>query len=110
HRVRHLAAAPVEVDLAEERGFGALPQLLGAPRLVEEGAPQVPAAVADLDLDQRPAVAGAPRRHPLPRAEPQCFLAASQAGDLGLVGPVDVPAGVVLEEIKHRLDLDLAEG
>ena len=64
-RVRHLAAAPIGVELAEEDGLGALLQLRRPPRLVEERALQITRAVEDVDLDQWSSLPRAPRVHAL---------------------------------------------
>ena len=104
-RVGHLPPAPVGLELAEEHRVGALLQLLGPPRLVEERAAQVAAAVEHVDLDEGAALAGAPRLHPLHHREHHGLVADLEVLDGGLLRAVEVAARVVGEQVEDGLDL-----
>ena len=107
-RVRHLPAALVAVDLAEQDRLRAGRQLPLAPRLVEERDPEVTGAVADVRGDQRLRArpAGAPPRDALHGDEDHRLLADPEVGQARLPGPVDVVARVVGEQVEHRLDAE----
>ena len=103
-RVRHLAPALVHLDLAEEDRLTSDRELLGPPGLIEEGALQIAGAVEDVDLDQRPTVAGTAALHALHRRQHHGFVTHLQVADRRLLRAVEVPARVVREEIEHVLD------
>jgi len=105
----HLPTAAEQIQLSEEDGLPAGHQLLGPPPLVEEGAAQVGGAVEHVDLDQGPALARPPGAHPLHVSENHGLLAHLQVLDRDLLGAVDVPAGIVGDEVEHRRDAHLLQ-
>ena len=109
-RVRHLALAPVALDLAEHRDLGPHLQLSLAPGLVEEDDLEQPGAVVDLRVDDGAlAVAGAVTVAALHLTVDGGLVADGELVDLGPLGAVEVAARVVLEQIEHGLDAHLGE-
>ena len=109
-RVRHLALAPVALDLAEQRHLRARAQLAFAPRLVEEHDLEETGAVVHRRVHDRAlAVAGAARVDRSHLGVDRRLLADLELVDLGPLGAVDVAARVVLEQVEHRLDAHLGE-
>ena len=101
--VRHLALAPEEVDLAEERRLRSLGELLLAERLVEEHDVEQPGSVVDVGLDHRAAtVAHRPRADAADLGVDRDLDAELDLGDLGPVRPVVVAARVVREQVEDR--------
>jgi len=67
-------------------------------------------AVVHRPLDDRaPAIARAPPAHGPHLAVHRRLVAHVELADLGALGPVEVPARVVLEEVEHRGDAHLGE-
>ena len=109
-RVRHLPLPAVHVELPEERGFGADGELLVAPRLVEEGDVEQRRAVGHDDFDERTALTRAPAVHALHFGEDRRLLPHLELGDVGLLRAVDPSARIVLQEVEHVLDVEVARG
>ena len=105
-RVRHLVLAPVVLELAEEGRLGADGELLRPPRLVEERDVEVRGAVVDDRLDQAPALAGAPGAHLADLGVDRGLLPHPEVGDVGLLGAVEVAAGVVLDQLQDVGDAE----
>ncbi len=109
-RVRHLALAPVALDLAEERHLRARAQLAFTPRLVEEHDLEETGAVVHGRVHDRAlAVARAASVDGPHLGIDRRLLADLEVVDLGPLGAVDVAARVVLQEVEHRLDAHLGE-
>ena len=104
-RVGHLPPSPVGLELAEEHGVGALLQLLGAPRLVEERAAQIAGAIEHVDLDEGAALPGASRLNPLHHREHHGLVADLEVLDGGLLRTVEVTARVVGDQVEDGRDL-----
>ena len=104
-RVGQLLLAPVVGDLAEEQRLGALRELAGPPRLVEERDPQVARAVADAQLGAGLAAppSGHGRRRHDPTEDPR-RLVDPDVADRRLLRLVDVAPRVVGEQVEDRLD------
>ncbi len=113
HRVGHLSTTGEQLDPTEHRDLapvGVRPaELAFAPRLVEEGAAQRPAVVAQLGGDHGPAAPDPPRRHRRDPSHDQRILAGHQRRDARLVGPVDVAAGVVRQQGVQVVDAEPGE-
>ena len=99
--------APVLGQLAEQRHLGADRKLLGPPRLVEEGAPQVGLAVEHVDVDRRLTAAGG--GDPLHRGHHRRLLAHLQVPDGDLGGPVQVAPGVVGQQFEDGVDAGVGQ-
>ena len=102
-RVGHLLLAPVLGDLAEEQRLGALGELPGPPRLVEERDPQVARAVGDPELGAR--LARVPGRGRWPTTAPArtpSRLVDLEVADRRLLRLVDVAARVVRQQVEDR--------
>ena len=113
HRVGHLSPTGEQLDPAEDRDLAPVAvrpaELAFAPRLVEEGAAQRPAVVAQLGGDHGPAAPDPPRRHRRDPSDDQRVLARHQRRHARLVGPVDVAAGVVRQQGVQVVDAELGE-
>ncbi len=103
-RVGHLPPVAEPLQLPEERGLGARPQLLRPPPLVEEDHVEVAGAVEHVDLDDHLPLPGPARLDPLHHGQHGRLLPHLEVGDVGLPGAVDVAPGVVGEQVEHRLD------
>jgi hypothetical protein len=79
------------------------------PRLIEEGEVQVPRAVRERDRHHRTAVARLPLVHALDPGDHRRVLADPQLPDARDLRAVDVAAGIVMQEVAHRVDLDAAQ-
>ena len=110
HGIRELTFAPVRVELAEEQGLGAHGQLARPPRLIEERDPQRARAVVDIELDERPALAGATGPHRVDAGQHQGLFTHAHARNLGLACPIDVAARVVRDEIEDGIDVEGGQG
>ena len=105
HGIGHLERAPIRHRPAVDHDLAARLQALVLPGLVEEREPEPAGVVADHGLDEGPALPGAPRRTPLYQALHEDVLSLGEFRDAGLLRPVDVAAGIVLQQIEHRVDL-----
>ncbi len=109
-RVGQLQAPPVLGDLAEEHRLGALGELAGPPRLVEERDAEVAGPVGDPQLGAGLAAAAARNggggRH---ATEDPRRLVDARVPDRGLLRLVEVAARVVREQVEDRGDLDLGQ-
>jgi len=108
-RVRHLVLPPVVLELSEESRFGADGKLLRPPRLVEERDVEIRRSVVDDGLDQRPALPGPPGAHLANLGVDRRLLPHPEVGDVGLLRAVQIPAGIVLDQLEHVLDPQHAE-
>ena len=105
-RVRHLALAPEQLDLPEERRLRSLGELLLAERLVEEHDVEQPGPVVDVRLDHRAAaVAHRPCADAPHLGVDRDLDAELDLGDLGSQRPVVVAARVVREQVQDGVDL-----
>jgi hypothetical protein len=109
-RVGHLAPAPVRLDLAEQHRLGAHRQLAGSPRLVEEDGPEVAGPVGQVDLHQRPTLAGAAGAHLPHPGQHQSLVPRSKIAQAGLAGPVEVAPRIVRQQVQHGVDPDGGQG
>ena len=110
HGVRHLALAPVALDLPEQRDLRARPELTLPPPLVEEHDLEQAGAVVDGRVDDGAlAVAGAAGMARTHLGVDRRLLPDLELVDLGPFRAVDVAARVVLEQIEHGLDAHLGQ-
>ncbi len=116
-RVGELALTSEQLEPPEEQRSGAHRELLGSVRLVEEGHPKCPRPVVHDHLDPaaEPAraascsPAGADQMHCRHLADHPGCLTHRQVGHGHLASLVEVPVGIVGEQVEHRVDTQSAQ-
>ena len=105
HRVRQLTAALEHLDPTEEHRLGPDGKLTLPPALVEEADPQVARTVTDLggDEDLGGTAPGPPARDAGHGGDDHGFVPRRELTDRGLAGAVQVPTGVVGDQIQDVL-------
>ena len=101
--------APIAVQLPEHHHLLALGQLAIPPRLVEEDQPQPTGLVADSHIDHRAASRKLLREHAVHSGHHHGLNTVFEIADSRLVGPVDVAAGIVGQQIQHRLHFNRSQ-